>query len=241
VTNEQTKILDKVENDFLPLVKEIFSEKLTSVILYGSAVKGRFTDGISDVNVLILISEVSPNEIVSLGKKAARLIWKNRITPLIITVNEFVNSADVFPMEYFDIRNSRKVIYGSDITEELEITKDNLRHQVEEQLRGSITTLRGILLHGRGRASATKRFLKGWFGAQNALFRGLLRLQGEEEIPSDPSEIARKLASAFDLATDPLLDVVRLRNGEKLDPNATAKGLLLLLTKLAANVDSMGA
>jgi predicted nucleotidyltransferase len=239
VTKEQTKILEKVENAFLPVVKETFSDKLTSVVLYGSAVKGRFTDGISDVNVLILIAEESPGEVVALGKKAARAIWKNRITPLILTVDEFVNSADVFPMEYLDIRHSRKVIYGTDVTEKLEITKDNLRHQVEEQLRGSITSLRRILLLGRGKASTSKRSLKKWFGAQNALFRGLLRLKGEEEVPSDPGEIASKLAEAFDVSADSLLDILRLRNGEKLDPNATAEGLLLLLATLARSVDSM--
>jgi predicted nucleotidyltransferase len=241
VTSEQTKILEKVENGFVPLVKEVFSDKLVSVILYGSAVKGRFTDKVSDVNVLILIADDSPDGVVSLGRKTARLIWKNRITPLILTVSEFINSADVFPMEYLDIKHSRKVIFGSDVTEELEITKDNLRHQVEEQLRGSITSLRSALLHGRGKTASSKRFLKSWFGAQNALFRGLLRLKEQEEIPSDPEEIATKLGEVFGVSTNALLDLARFRNGEKLDPNKAVHGLLLLLTNLVGNVDRMDA
>ena len=239
MTVEQTKILERVENSFLPLVKEVFSDKLVSVILYGSAVKGRFSDKISDVNVLILIAKESPDEVISLGKKSARLIWKNRISPLVLTVPEFINSADVFPMEYLDIRHSRKVIFGGDVTEELEITQDNLRHQVEAQLRGSITSLRGALLHGRGRTANSKRFLRAWFGSQNALFRGLLRLKGETEIPSDPEEIAAKLGEVFSVSTDALLDLARFRNGEKLDPNTMAKGLLFLLTNLARSVDGM--
>ena len=79
MTSEQTKILEKVENAFVPLVKEVFSDKLVSVILYGSAVKGQFTDKISDVNVLILIADDIPDGLASLGRKTARLIWKNRI------------------------------------------------------------------------------------------------------------------------------------------------------------------
>ncbi len=241
MTNEQTRILEKVEKAFVPLVRDVFSNKLVSVILYGSAVKGRFSDGISDVNVLILIAEESPDEVISLGKKSSRLIWKNRITPLILTISEFINSADVFPMEYLDIRNSRKVIYGSDVTEKLQITKANLRHQVEEQLRGSITSLRGTLLRGRGKAAVSKRFLKEWFGAQNALFRGLLRLKGEDEIPSDPEEIAGRLSEVFGVSTDALRDISRFRNGEKLDPNTVVKKLLSLLSQVAASVDSMDA
>ena len=239
MTIEQTKILEKVENVFVPLVKEVFSDKLVSVILYGSAVKGRFTNKISDVNVLILIAEDSPDEVIFLGKKTARLIWKNRITPLILTVSEFINSADVFPMEYLDIRHSRKVIFGSDVTEELEITKENLRHQVEAQLRGSITSLRGALLHGRGKTANAKRFLKSWFGSQNALFRGLLRLKEQEEIPSDPEGIAGKLGKVFGVPTDALLDLARFRNGGKIDPSKAVAGLLSLLKDLVGSVDSM--
>ena len=228
-----------MENAFVPLVKEVFSDNLVSVILYGSSVKGRFTDKVSDVNILVLIADESPNDVVTLGKKAARLMWKNRITPLILTVNEFVTSSDVFPMEYLDIRHSRKVIFGNDVTEELVITKDNLRHQVEGQLRGSITSLRGSLLHGRGKPGNAKRFLEGWFGAQNALFRGLLRLKGEEEIPADPEAVAAKLREVFEISTQPLMDIIRFRNGEKIDPIEALTSLLPLFTELVGRVDSM--
>lgn len=241
MTEEQTKILGHIEQHFVPLAKEVFAGNLTSIILYGSAVKGRFSDGISDINILILIGESRPDEIVAFGKRAAKLIQKNRISPLIMTANDFTRSADVFPMEYLDIRNSRKVIYGEDVTEQLEITKANLRHQVESQLRGSITSIRGALLYGRGKEKTSKLFLKEWFGAQNALFRGLLRLKGEEEIPVEPEELARVLGTAFGISTDILLDIAKLRNGENLDPILAVQGLLSLLTELVGSVDSMEA
>ena len=241
MTKEQTRILEKVETAFVPMAKDVFSDNLVSIILYGSAVKGRFTDGVSDVNVLVLISESSPDDIITFGKKAARLISKNRITPLIMTVNGFANSADVFPMEYLDIRHSRLVIYGTDETEALDIAKANLRHQVEGQLRGSITSIRGALLQGRGKAASSKLLLKSWFGAQNALFRGLLRLKGEEDVPVEPEGLAAKLGSVFGVSTDILLDIAGFRNGEKKDPIILVKGLLSLLAELVVNVDSMEA
>ena len=57
VTKEQAKILEAIENDFVPLAGEIFGDNLASIMLYGSAVKGRFSDGVSDVNVLVLVSD----------------------------------------------------------------------------------------------------------------------------------------------------------------------------------------
>ncbi len=239
MTKEQTKILERMETDFVSLAGEVLGDNLVSVMLYGSAVTGRFTDGVSDVNVLILITADRPDDVISFGKSAAKLIRKNRITPLIMTVNDFVNSADVFPMEYLDIRNSRKVIYGEDVTEKLEIAKQHLRHQVEEQLRGSITSIRSALLHGKGKSRTSKEFLQEWFGAQNALFRGLLRLKGDDAVPAEPDELSRELGAKFGVSTDIIVDVARLRNGEKLDPVSTVKGLLSLLDELVTNVDRM--
>lgn len=241
MTKEQGQILERVETVFVPLLKDVFSDHLSSVMLYGSSVKGRFADGVSDVNVLILVDHDDPDAVMSLGKKAARFMTKNRISPLIMTVDDFTNSGDVFPMEYLDIKHSRKVISGRDVTLELEIAKANLRHQVEEQLRGSINSLRKALLYGRGKPAAAKRLLKEWFGAQNALFRGLLRLKGEESVPVEPEELAGKLASVFNVPANVLVDIIRFRNGEKLDPIATVKGLLSLLTALAESVDRMEA
>ncbi len=239
MTKEQTQILENIEKAFVPLAREVFGENLASIILYGSAVKGKFSDGISDVNVLILVNKEDPDTVIGFGRQGARLIWRNRITPLILTVAEFVNSADVFPMEYLDIRNSRKVIYGKDVTEDLVIVQANLRHQVEEQLRGSITSIRKALLYGRGKAKTSKLFMKEWFGAQNALFRGLLRLKGVEEVPLEPEALAKSLSNVFGVPEQILLEIGRFRNGEKLDPVALVRGLLSLLTSLVRSVDSM--
>jgi len=239
VTKEQARILANVESAFVPLAQEIFAGNLASIILYGSAVKGFFTDGISDVNVLILIDNESPDSVVAFGRKSSRIVAKNRISPLVLTVQEFVSSADVFPMEYLDIRSSRKVLFGADITERLEITKANLRHQVEAELRGSITSIRRSLLYGRGTAASSKRLLRDWFGAQNALFRGVLRLKGEEEVPLEPEGLAEKMGAAFGISTGILADIARYRRGTKSDPAALVKGLLAFLTELVRSVDSM--
>ena len=193
------------------------------------------------MNVLIVVSKADPDAAILLGKKAAGLIRKNRISPLLLTETEFLNSADVFPMEYLDIRDSRKLAFGPDLTESLDITRANLRHQVEEEIRGSIGSLRRALLASRGKSARLKGFLKGWFGSQNALFRGLLRLKAEGELPGDPEEIASRLSDAFGVDADPLRDAARLRAGDKLDPAEAAKHLLLLLTELAGLVDAMGA
>ena len=239
MTNEQTKILKNVEEIFLPLVREAFAENLLSVTLYGSAVKGRFVDGLSDVNTLIVLTAADPAALSEFGKRAVRTMKKNRVNPMILTEREYLRSADVFPMEYLDIQTSRKVIYGDDLTERLEITKDNLRHQVEEQLRGSVAALRRAMLGVKGKAAPMKRILRGWFGSQSALFRGLLRLSGVDELPADPTESIALLGRTYSVNVSGLESAARLRAGEKIDPTAAAGELLTCLTELSGKVDEM--
>lgn len=236
---EQEQTFKNIEQKFLPVLQDVFKENLVTVILYGSAVKGTYTAGVSDVNILILLEEADPKSVVMLGKAAARIITKNRINPLLLTRSEFLSSADVFPMEYLDIADSRKVIFGTDPVGDLKITNDNLRHQVEEQLRGTISSLRRALLASKGQHRPLKRYLAEWFGSQNALIRGLLRLSGLTEIPTDFAKFVQSLTERFGIEAGALTDLQRIRSGEKLDATETAVRVLAYLAELAKKVDQM--
>ena len=237
---EQIRLLSQFETAFIPLLEKEFGENLVSVTLYGSAVKGHFTSGESDLNALIVLKNADPQAVSALGRSASRIMKKNRINPLLLTEEEFLGSADVFPMEYLDIRESRRVMHGVDLTERLDITQGNLRHQAEEQLRGSVASLRRALLETRGKERPMKRFLDAWFGSQNALFRGLLRLKQHDPIPHDPIEAIKTLEEAYSFNSAPLQAAVRLRSGEKLSATQTAMDILGSLVELEGRVDAMG-
>ena len=164
---------------------------------------------------------------------------KNRINPLLLTEEEYLGSADVFPMEYLDITASRKVVYGADLTERLDITRANLRHQIEEQLRGSVASLRRALLETKRSDRRMKRILTGWFGSQYALFRSLLRLQSTSEIPADANEIIPLLAKTYSIDTAPLEAIVGLRAGDGGKAIDAAKEILGCFVELTRKVDSM--
>lgn len=239
MTKEQQRILSNVEGIFVSEVKDLFGDNLTAVILYGSAVAGSFTDRVSDVNVLILLEEADPKAIIKLGKGSRRSMRKNRINPLLLTVDEYLGSADVFPLEYLDIIDTRKLVYGKDPTEKLSITPANLRHQVESQLRGTIADLRRALLASHGRNAYLKNYLKHWFGAQNALWRGVLRVGGEDRPSSDIDAVAKALEDKFAVDTSALQDISRIRGGEKIDSVTAVENTLLFLGDLVRKIDSM--
>ena len=228
-----------VEGSFLDLLKSPFKDNLCSVMIYGSYVSGNFVEGISDVNILILLEESVLEQVEKFGSDAHKSIKTYKITPLVLTKSEFISSADVFPMEYFDIKDRKKVIYGEDETRALTLTKKNLRHQLEDRLRGNVASLRQIIIASHGNDKILSSYLKNLFGSINALFKGLLRLK-ENTLESEGIEkTVEKLGDIFQLDTKPFSDFIKFRKGEKLNPKTLAKNIHVSLENLVAIVDKM--
>lgn len=228
-----------VEVDFLAKLTETFGERLDSLVLYGSYVEGNFHPGVSDVNVLVLLSEPDPDALGRLAKSAGRMMRKRRITPLILTSGEFTRSSDVFPMEYLDIAARHSVLHGEDPTATLAVDRRNLRHQLEHQMRGNLISLRQLVLAARGRRRLLGRELKRWYGPVAAVFRGLLRLKGVDPVPTAPDALISAVNEAFGLESGPFVELVAYRNGESADPVRLAEALLLRLADLVETVDRM--
>lgn len=239
MSKKKTFNKERVEETFLEILKEIFGDNLFSVSLYGSAAGGNFVDGVSDINVLILIENSDPEQIEKLGIKAHKIIKKFKITPLLLSKTEFINSADVFPMEYFDIQDRHTLLHGEDETTKLSLSRTNLRHQLEDRLRGNVASLRQLLIASGGKERFLGRALKNWYGSLNALFKGLLRLRGISPVPSDSEEVIDKMKDMFQLNSDPFLELIRFRKGEKVKPKNLLYALISSLESLVALVDKL--
>jgi hypothetical protein len=146
-------------------------------------------------------------------------------------------------MEYLDIVERHTVLSGPDLTEKLDLSRDNLRHQVEHQLRGSLVSLRQLVsaIDQRRffRTTLLKRELRAWYGSVSAVLRGLLRLKGVEVTPESPDELVTAMNTAYGLEAGPLLTLVALRQGGKADVEILANDLVDRLTTLVGIVDTM--
>ncbi|MFO7848610.1 MAG: nucleotidyltransferase domain-containing protein, partial [Spirochaetia bacterium] len=169
--------LKKINEDFIPELKKIFGHSLKAVILYGSAARETYVHGSSDINLLVIIEEPDPEKILEIGSEHAKFIKKHHISLHLLSEGEFMRSADIFPMEYLDIQEAGKVLYGENAAEKLTITRRHLRHQVEERLRGNINALRQALIASRGSSRLLSQLLRESFGTFISPLRGLLRLK----------------------------------------------------------------
>lgn len=245
MAKSREQIDSALRNEFVPLIQSVFEEAFVSLVVYGSFLKPTFAPGVSDVNVLIVVESANSEQLRDLGRRGRSILRRYRITPLVLARREFASSADVFPMEYLDIVDAHEVLVGPDVTAELKLTSENLRHQVEHQLRGNLVSLRQLAAASGRRRPFAKRALRHeleqWYGSLAAILRGLLRLKGVAPVPHDPVELVQRINKAFGFEAGPFLALLRARRKDGPDTIDLIDSLHERLTTLVQIVDELDA
>lgn len=193
-------------------LRAAFGPELRAVVLYGSAAAGEHLPKKSDYNVLVLVDSLSANRLR--GASAASKAWSDagNPPPLTLTLGEWHGSADIFPMEYADILERHKVLFG-DFTTDVRVDPGHLRLQLEKEAMGTLLQLRrGALATGTD-AKAQMALLESSSSTVMVIFRAMLRLRGETP-PVDNVELSQRVATAAGLDATPFAQVVWHKRGD---------------------------
>jgi hypothetical protein len=203
--------------DFARDLTTTYGDELVSVVLYGSAARGEYREGVSDLNLLVLLRDTAAATLRR-GSALARA-WgaaKNP-PPLVMSEREFRGSADVFPMELADIRDAHVILYGTDPFAGVEISHADLRLQLERELKSAYIRLRTRYLTDAGDAARFEPLLLKSLSTFLVMFRTVLRLS-DESVARDPEAVVQATARRVGFDPAPLLEIVRARaGGAKLD------------------------
>ncbi len=220
----------------------LLGSNLVTAAVYGSAVTGDYSEKSSDINLILVCEDVD----LSTLKKSLKLVAKGsreRITaPLFFTRRYIETSADVFPIEFLEIKENHLVLYGEDILSGIRVDLKNLRHQCEEQIKGKLVRIRQAYLEVGLKKKGVEALLKRSLSSLLPVFRNVLRLKGEDP-PRRKEEVLAKLALVFSLEAEVFITIWQDRqNDEKIggeDAEIYLERYLTQLEKLAAAVDSI--
>ena len=144
---------------YLEQLRKQVGEQLRSVILYGSLARGEFIPDRSNINLLLILDDIS----LTIGQKAGKLHhrWgrKGIVVPLLMTGAELRASIDFFPLEYFEIKHHHVLLEGRDPFPELHIKEDRLIAQCQQELMSNLLRVRQRFIEGEGRAEAIQALL----------------------------------------------------------------------------------
>ena len=206
-------------------LRAAFGGGLRSVVLYGSAAGGEHIAKRSDYNVLVVVDELPTERLQAASAVAVAWSENGNPPPLILTSDEWRDSSDIFPMEYADILDRHRVLYGSAPLEGIRVDPRDLRLQLEHETMGKLLKLRrGVLSAGNNRDKQLE-LLDASVSTIMVLFRALLRLHGEKP-PADNVALSDAVAVRVGFDAGAFGRVVRHVRGEAKIPAADAGQVL---------------
>jgi hypothetical protein len=152
-------------------LQHIFGERLQAFVAYGDA-------NAAPAPSLALVRTISADD---LNRCAARVSSWHRAgcaTPLMLTPDEFAGSLDAFPIEYGEILDTHRVLFGADPFGGLAIRDEDLRRACETQVKSHLVHLRENYLECGGRPAEVAAFVADSAPAFALLLRRLARLDG---------------------------------------------------------------
>jgi hypothetical protein len=95
-----------------------------------------------------------------------------------MTTREWKSSSDVFAMEYADILERHKILYGESPFEGIAVDRNDLRLQLEHEAMGKLLKLRQGVLATGGDPRRQVELLAGSLSTIMVIFRAVIRLEG---------------------------------------------------------------
>ncbi len=138
--------VEKSLKEFTEELKARYGEKLQSVLLYGSAARGDYIAGKSNLNILVILTQIGVEELAQGSRIFQKYRKKGVVAPLFFTPEYIATSTDSFPMEFLDIKAHHLLLFGEDPFTELEIGRQNLRLQCEAEIKGKLVRVRQSFL-----------------------------------------------------------------------------------------------
>jgi predicted nucleotidyltransferase len=195
-------------------LRAAYGSDLRSVVLYGSAAAGEHIPKRSDYNVLVLVENLSLERLRAAAAVARAWGEAGNPAPMTLTTREWRGSADIFAMEYADILERHKILYGENPFDGIRVDPKDLRLQLEHEAMGKLLKLRQGVLASGGDARRQTELLGASLSTIMVIFRAVLRLEGA--VPAkDNVAVGRAVAqyAGFDVA--PFERVVRHVRGEQ--------------------------
>lgn len=223
-------------------VIELFGNDLVSIIVFGSASSHEYVHKKSDINTVVVLNDEGIADVWRAQKSIAKWSKKRIACPYFMTKAYIEASLDSFPVEFFNIRSTRHVLFGENVLKDIKVRNQDLRLECERDLKGKLLQLRrGVVMTG-GSVSELKHLVRHSLSAFTSIFRALLFLRNEK-VPEKKTGVLHAACEAFGLDAKLFKELYAVREGkEKIkrdDWIPVMKRYIAEIEKLCIIVDQM--
>jgi hypothetical protein len=227
-------------------LRKALGADLISVVLYGSAAVGDYEEKFSDYNVLCVLGQITPAQLGATGPIFRWWREQGNPAPLLLTDTEVRTSTDCFAIEFHDIKEHHRILYGSDVVSSLMIDRSFYRAQVEHDLRAKLLRLRQKASGVLADKDVLRRLLADSISTFCVLFRHALILHsavGDRNAPGRKRDIIERAHERFGIDSAPFNSLLDLRSQKsqpkELEPEPLLAAYLKEIGKVIDAVDSL--
>jgi hypothetical protein len=224
-------------------LRAAYGPELRSVVLYGSAAAGEHIPKRSDYNILVLVDSLSLERLAAAAAVSRAWSEGGNPAPMTMTTKEWRSSADIFAMEYADVLERHKILYGESPLDGIRVDSNDLRLQLEHEAMGKLLKLRQGVLASGGDPRRQLELLEASLSTIMVIFRAVARLQGDMP-PKDNVALSQMVAGYGKFDPAAFQRVVRHVRGEQTiaanDVGGIVAGYLAGMEKLVDHLDRFG-
>jgi hypothetical protein len=233
---------EKLISEFVEKIKTAAGANLVSVVLYGSGAEGEFHPEYSDLNLLFVLRDAS---FASLTKITDVVEWwrsKKHQPPLLLTPGELKASADTFSIEFVDMKQRHRLLFGEDVLSSLNVPMHLHRAQIEYELREKLFLLRQHLVLAGTKEKQLWEVMLQSLSSFTTLFRHVLLEMGEPG-RKHSREAVGELAHRMNFDPAPFVQIMDVRaqkaDRKQLRAAEVAGKYLQAIEQVTAAVDTM--
>jgi hypothetical protein len=133
------------------------------------------------------------------------------------------------------MRNNHILIYGENVLEQIDVSPENLRLQIERELKGKLILLRQGYLEAQGQPLQLKNLISRSFTAFISIFKALLYYK-HDAAPRKRRDTINELAKVFAIDAEAFLQCADIKEGKS---NLSGDNIVRLFTKYTQEVANM--
>jgi len=232
--------MEKQLSQLVEKLRSAAGANLKAVILYGSAAGGEFHAGHSDVNSLCVFERLDAEALRKVNPVAIWWTRQGHPPPRFFTQEELARSADVFAIEFLDMKANHRLLFGEDLLSALAVPMNHHHLQVERELRTHLLRLRQAYAAVSHDRKALLALLTRSISSFTTLFRHALVVLGHPAA-QEKREAVDRLAELLGFSADPFHAILEVRAGKRkaneMDLHATFSSYLDAIARVTDEVD----
>jgi hypothetical protein len=130
--------------------------------------------------------------------------------PLVMTKAFIESSLDCYPIEFLNMKNSHILIYGENVLEQLKFKPEDLRLQIEKELKGKLVLLRQAYLETEGGSRQLKQLISRSLTAFISIFNALIYLK-QRSAPQKKRDTIKEVSKLFTVDAEVFLKCIDIK------------------------------